>query len=209
MKKNISLFSLILTTVLFSCDPPRGQLENDFVKINSTLNNNLETIHLGDTLKFKLTLPDNLVTSTRTVAVNSLQEGWYLFDFALLDTVLKRGVKLNTNNNAVVITDGYLSANAAAVYLSNGNKPYTATINLIPPTKGIYTLSIVPQPGALRINNSNVPIGLKVNFDVTDKHWNMIAYYYNTYFNTDTNTFLGQLQDLNNEGYGYYGFRVN
>ena len=37
------------------------------------------------------------------------------------------------------------------------------SLNLIPPTKGIYTLSIVPQPGRLKINDSNVPIGLKVN----------------------------------------------
>ncbi len=64
----------------------------------------------------------------------------------------------------------YLSANGAAVYLSNGTKPYTATINLIPPTKGVYTFEIVPQSGTLRINNSNVPIGLKVNLDVANKH---------------------------------------
>ncbi len=85
---------VIFPIIFFSCDPPSGQTESDFVKLNATLNNATETIHLGDTLKFKLTLPDNIVTSTRTVSVNSLQEGWYLFDFVLLDTVLKRGVKI-------------------------------------------------------------------------------------------------------------------
>lgn len=204
----IPVFSILICIILFvSCDPPTGQTESNFVKLNATLNNAAETIQLGDTLKFKLTLPDNLVTSTRTVAVNSLQEGWYLFDFYLLDTILKRGVRMS--GNSIYISDGYLSANGAAAYLSNGNKPYTVTLNLIPPTKGIYSLSIVGQPGTLRINSSNVPIGLKVNFDIADKHWPMIAYYYSTYFNTDYNTFLGQLQQDNTDGYGYYGFRVN
>lgn len=205
--KNIFPIIIVLSIIFFSCDPPAGQTESDFVKLNATLNNAAENIQLGDTLKFKLTLPDNLVTSTRTVTVNSLQEGWYLFDFYLLDTVLKRGVRVS--GNSVYISDGHLSANGASVYLSNANKPYTATLNLIPPTKGIYTLSIVPQPGTLRINNSNVPIGLKVNFDVTDKHWNMLAYYYSTYFNTSSGDFLTSVQQNNTDGYGVYGFRVN
>ncbi len=205
--KNVLPIIIGLSIIFFSCDPPRGQLESDFVKLNATLNNAAETIQLGDTLKFKLTLPDNLITSTRTVTVNSLQEGWYLFDFYLLDTVLKRGVRMA--GTSIYISDGHLSANGASVYLSNGTTPFTATINLIPPTKGVYTFEIVPQSGTLRINNSNVPIGLKVNFDVANKHWPMIAYYYSTYFNTDQNVFLGQLQDVNNAGYGYYGFKVN
>jgi len=198
---------LIFSIVFFSCDPPTGQLENDFVKLNATLNNSAETILLGDTLKFKLTLPDNLITSTRTVAVNSLQEGWYLFDFYLLDTLLRRGVRMS--GTSIYVSDGYLSANGASVYLSNSNKPFTATLNLIPPTKGIYSLAIVPQPGRLKINDSNVPIGLKVNYDVVDKHWSMLAYYYSTYFNTSSGDFFASAQQNNVDGYGVYGFRVN
>ena len=207
MKNKISITALLISIIFFSCEPPRGQLENDFVKLNATLSNTAETIQLGDTLKFKLSLPDNLVTSTRTVSINSLQEGWYQFQFYLIDTILKTGIKMS--GNSILVTDGYISPNGAAVYLSNSNKPFTATINLIPPTKGVYTFEIVSQPGRLMINNSNIPIGLKVNFDVADKHWNMIAYYYNIYFNTNVNEFLASVQQRNSEGYGYYGFKVN
>ncbi|HMK04461.1 MAG TPA: hypothetical protein VK489_09725 [Ferruginibacter sp.] len=183
-------------------------MEKEFVKLNLILNDSSETIHLGDTLKFKLTLPDNLNTSKRTVFVNSLEEGQYMFDIILLDTVLKRGVKLNTDRNSVIITEGSQSSNSAAVYLSK-NKPFTATINIIPPVKGVYTFSIVAQPGKLMINNSNSPIGLKVNFALVEKHWNMLAYYYATYFNTSNADFFASVQQNNIDGYGIYGFRVN
>ena len=207
MKNNIFIILLLLSIAFFGCEPPRDELKNDFVKLNASLSDSAETIRLGDTLKIKLTLPDNLITSKRTVSVNSLQEGWYAFRFSRLDTVARVGVRMS--GSSIFISDGSLSYNGFAVNLSTGNKPFTATLNLIPPAKGVYTLEIVSQPGTLRINNSNPPIGLAVNFAVADKHWNMLAYYYNTYFNTDYNAFLASLRQIDSERYGFYGFRVN
>lgn len=131
-----------------------------------------------------------------------------MFDFYKLDTVARVGIRMS--GSSIFISDGHLSTNGIpSVYLSNGIKPFTATLNLIPPTKGIYTLAIVSQPGRLRINNTNPPIGLNVNFAVADKHWNMIAYYSSTYFNLCISEFLATRQRLDSEGFGFYGFRVN
>lgn len=210
MKNKILILPLLVSLSYMSCEEvhEQFQVQDDFVKLNASISDTAETIRLGDTLKIKLSLPDVLVTSKNTITVNSLQEGWYLFNFSFIDTVLKRGVTLNTTA-AFVTGGGWLSSNGAAVYLSNGSKPFTATLNLVPPQKGVYKLHIEAGPSKLRVNNTSSPIGLRVNFAVAEKHWNMLAYYYNTYFNTSISEFLSVAQQEYSEGYGLYGFRVN
>lgn len=176
------------------------------VRLNSTINNTTETITLGDILKIELTIPGTITTeSSQNITVNSLQEGSYSILCSRIDTINKRAIGLN-NTSAFFVTKG--SYNGGAVFVSTTNNPYVSVLNIVPPEKGVYYIEILPQPGKLKIN-SNDYFGLKVNFNIPDKHWNMIAYYYNIYFNTNVNEFLASVQQRNSEGYGYYGFRVN
>lgn len=190
------LLLCIISIKLLSCGPDRGGLGNDSAKLNAELNNTAETIHVGDTLKFKLTIPDTLITSLQKILVNSLQETFYTFTFYRVDTITKIGTRMT--GNTFFVTEG--TTDGAAVYVSKNNKPFTATLNIIPPTKGLYYVQVTPQPGIIRVNNSFVG-GLRVNFDVVDKHWIM----YNNYIPG----FYPAVTQFDNDGYGYYCFKVN
>lgn len=204
--KKIIILIIIATPFLMSSTCKKDIYKNaEGVRLNATINNIAETINLGDTLKITLTIPSTFVTeSTQLVTVNSLQKGLYTITCYRIDTINRRPVNLN-NTSSFFVSEG--SNISGTVYVSNIS-PFRSVLNILPPQKGVYVLEILAQTGQLNVNTSDY-YGLKVNFNIADKHWPMIAYYFNTYFNTDTNTFLGQLQDVNNAGYGYYGFRVN
>lgn len=191
------LFLLILT-VLESFQCSKNQYYNpEFIKLSATLNNPSETIHLGDTLKFKLTIPDVLVSNSQNVAVNNLQRAFYTFDCYKIDTITKRVTLITVNN--IFTTEG--STDGYAVYVSNNAKPFTSSLNIVPPEKGIYYVAITPQSGTIKVNNA-YEAGLIINFNVTDKHFVMLDYYIG-------NGFLAAANERDSRGYGFYGFRVN
>ncbi len=182
----------------------------DTVKLSATISDTNEVIHLGDTIKLKLVLPSilqgiNSYGNPTNVAINSLQEAWYDMRFYRLDTATKSSTILWGNTAYNFATVGH--TNGGGVYTTT-NSPYTSILNIVPPTKGVYYLSITPQPGHIRANNG-YNANLITNFAVTNKHWDMLAYYYNVYYNTNISEFLMQRQQFDIEGYGFYGFKVN
>jgi hypothetical protein len=178
----------------------------DSVKLKATLSDTSEAINLGDTMKVTLIIPDVIVTETgQNTFVNSLETGEFVIVCVRFDTINRTVVGLN-NTSSFFVSEG--TSIEGTVSVRNTSRPYRAVINFIPPQKGYYKLNINPQPGKLQVNNNSF-YGLNVNFNVANKHWNTIAYYYNVYFNTDTNQLLNEYRQLDNEGYGYYGFRVN
>lgn len=83
MYKFIS-FLFVLSIGIFSCDPDRNIGGTFHFKVNGTLNNTIETIRLGDTLKFEVKMPSsitatNLDGQSRTETINSLQRAFYGF----------------------------------------------------------------------------------------------------------------------------------
>jgi hypothetical protein len=178
----------------------------DAVKLKATLSDTSETIHLGDTLKVTLTIPDVLVTETgQNTFVSSLQKGEFVISCDRIDTILRRAVSLN-NTSGFFVSEG--TNIGGTVSIRTTSRPYRAIVNFIPPQKGVYFIEILPQPGKLNVNN-DIYLGLNVNFNVTNKHWNTLAYYYSVYFNADMNALLASLSQRDTEGYGYYGFKVN
>jgi hypothetical protein len=178
----------------------------DAVKLKATLSDTSETINLGDTMKVTLTIPDILVTETgQNTFVSSLQKGEFVIACNRIDTINRWAVSLN-NTNGFFVSEG--TNVGGTVSIRNISRPYRVVVNFIPPQRGYYYIEILPQPGKLNVNN-DLNYGLKVDFNVINKHWNTLAYYYNVYFNTNISEFLSQNQYLENEGYGFYGFRVN
>jgi len=187
----------VLSLYLISCNPPSKYFDPEFVKLNMTLNDTAETISLGDTLKFKLTIPDTLNGVSRRVPVNTLQQGFYTFTFYQIDTIAKRGIRLG--GNCIYVTEG--TTDGFQVNVSKSTKPFTATLNLIPPSKGVYNFQVTPQPGTIRVNNS-YEAGLRVNVDVTDKHWSMFISYFGS-------GWINDLPQVDASGYAFYAFKVN
>ncbi len=201
--KNILIILIISLPFIQGAQCKKNQVYlNDFVKLKSVLNNSQETISYGDTLKIKLTIPDLLVTENGTnISVNTLQQGYYIFTVYRIDTTLMNTiVSINNPTNIFITGGGYKPVGENAVYVSSNNKPFTATLNILAPQKGIYYVQIEPSPGRLGVNNLD-DLGLKVNFDVADKHW----YLYETY----SPGFTASASMLDSQGYGWYCFRVN
>ena len=206
MKKYIILLIAVIPFLeSFKCGKTNDYYNPNIptVKLKATLNNSAETIKLGDTLKFTLTVPENisaiskLTGDSTKVAVNSVQECMYNFTFYSIDTISKTGTRITSLNNAFVSL-GSLKV-VASVYTTN-YKPYVSVLNIVPPAKGIYYVDFGRQETSLQINNS-FKAGLRVNVNVADKHWNLTEPYYPGITNS--------LQSLDLEGYGNYYFRVN
>jgi hypothetical protein len=206
MKKTYIIMFSILPFLLSSTCKKNNYKNTDSVRLKATISDTSEAIPLGDTLKITLTIPDVLVTELgQNTFVQSLNEGRYIVSCARFDTVNRIGVFIS-DPSLFFVTEGInVGGN---LFVSKTNKPFRSILNIIPPQKGYYRLEITPQPGKLNVNNDSY-YGLKVDFNVTNKHWNTLAYYYNVYFNTNISEFLSQNQYLENEGYGFYGFRVN
>jgi hypothetical protein len=199
------ILAISVFTMNFHCS---GKGENHYfdpsfpaVKLSATLNDSAETIHLGDTLKFKLTIPDILTANaaigpTQTITVNTLQRAAYDFHFCQWDPITNSLKYLFSN---AVITDG-VTHGYNSVYVSTNRKPYTATLNIIPPGKGIFYVQIGTQPLTLKVNNS-FEAGLIVNFDVKNKHWELFEPYFPG--------FIAGAVQTDMIGYGWYCFKVD
>jgi len=189
---------------------PLGSPSTPTIKLVTTINNNAETIHLGDTLKFTLTIPDTLIAISKTdgttskVFINSLQTCSYNFTFYNVDTITKIGTRIRDAAHIFVPT-GTISSYLDAVYTTNSNKPFLSILNIIPPAKGLYYIEFGRQETLISANLT-FNAGLRVNIDVTDKHWLVNADYFNAPNQPD---FLTSMNSLDIDGYGFYCFRVN
>ncbi len=200
----IFILSLI---ILFFCsfsgcggDEEHDRYNTDHVKLNATINNTNETISLGDTLKISLALPDTVISTEGTFPVQSLQSSQFAMHFIQVDTLNKKGI--------FVKQPAYWSSPATSNSFNfsfSTTKPYRIDIYFKPQQKGLYYLSVVSQPGHLIINNANRKL-LFVNFDVPDKHYNILSLIA-PYFGGQPYYDAGFQR--NAEGFGMYFFRVD
>lgn len=205
MDRKITIHTFILATlfcVLSSCEPTdRDYFNNEVVKLKGQLNNNNDTVHVNDTLIFTLNLPSAIIGTTQNVTVNSLQEGFYYLHLQKLDTVTKvPKVILPADPEAKYFVNPGSQSNAA-IHFRNDLQPYVSKLHIIPKEKGVYYLEVIIQPGRLKVNG-NYEARLIVNFDVTNKHHQMLARYYG-------NDWLNGVTQRDAEGIGLYGFIVD
>ena len=207
MKKSLIIIIGILPFLQsFRCGKSNDyyNVEIPTVKLKSSLNNSNETIRLGDTLKFSLIIPDTLDViskidgSVTRVPISTLQLCIYGFTFYSIDTILKRGIRITDINHAFVSIG--TSNNAGSIYTSTANKPFKSTLNIVPPATGLYYVEFGSQETRIQVN-STLNGGLRMNMDVSNKHWYLI----DPFFPGTTTAALSN--DL--QGYGYYCFRVN
>lgn len=204
MKKH-SLLLVLAVALFIGCEPDRP-FNTNFVKLKATISDTAASIPLGNAIRVELTIPDtitaiNINGDLQKITVNSLQEGFYAYSFMQVDTITHTSHRLSGIHT--VISNGY--GYEGVIYVTNGAKPYTSTLSIIPPEKGVYYLQITQQPGKFKINNS-FEAGLAVNFAVTNKHWVENAVYFNGPNQPD---FITSLTQTDADGYGFYCFRVH
>ena len=192
-----------VTTIFFSCDPDKKDIFNtEVVKINATIESNTEKINLGDTIKIKLLIPDTVTTSGSRQIIQTLQRGQFGMTCNLIDTANKKAVFMNSPN--IWLTKGSREGNLSFIANTNA-KPYEVVVCFKPPVKGLFLIEIISQAGQFKINN-NYEARLLVNFNVPNKHFNILAIiaphfggqqYYDAFVQKDI------------DGFGVYFFRVN
>jgi len=208
MKTLLSSSLIMVIGILnFKCDPDRNPYGTYYASLKGQINKITESIVLGDTLKLTLQWPDVLSTitplgDTRSDAVNSLQYAWFAYRVYKLDTVNNR-VSLGDSTKEFLSEGKEIQCYQCyrfTPYFSNNTKPYKCVLNIIPQYKGIYYLEIVPQAGAFKINKNFEGL-FTVNFNVVDKHFELITPYFGTAWEQ-------AMQEIDSRGFGVYCFRV-
>jgi hypothetical protein len=199
--KSILIASLFFCNVLISNTCKKDYYTGtENVRLSATLNDTSEVLHLGDTLKVKLTIPDLVVSeSGQTVNVNSVQQGQYNFIFYQFDTLTQRATRIR-NTDAISVSKGTIDSYLSNVYVSTTGYPYESMLNIVAPVRGIYYLEIHDK-GAFKANNTYGSF-LKVNFNAQNIHNDIM----NQYSSADVGNAMLESQT---NGIGFYVFKVN
>ena len=202
-------FIIVLLIGVFSCNPYKNIGGTFHFKLKGTLNNINETISLGDTLKFDVKMPSSITATTidgatRTEAVNSLQTAFYVFSIFRIDTVNRTVYTNDSTKIKFIISPGYQTNGCPTCFTGSAylqkTAPYNCVLSLIPQVKGIFYLEIIPQEGNFKVNNNFEGL-FKVDFNVSDKHANIIAPFLTSWEQV--------VAERGNQGFGIYCFRVN
>jgi hypothetical protein len=210
LKYFLILLSLVLLASTCSKKSPLSSPGTPTVKLSVNINDSFATIHMGDTLKITLLVPDSVTAISKIdgtlskVFVNSLQSCTYGFTFYSVDTITKIGTRIRDAAH-IFVTAGTIDPYLYTVFTSSGSKPFVSVLNFVPPLKGLYYFQTDTQENLMKINNS-MNLGLRVNVNLIDKHWLINANYFN---GPDQPDFITSMNSLNNEGYGFYCFKVN
>lgn len=204
--KFILLFSFPVLMAMQCNKNPLLSPNTPTVKLYTSLNDSTETIHLGDTLKFTLILPDtiNAVSkidgTTSKIFLSTLQDCGYGFTFYKIDTITKVGTRITSIINAFV-NPGSFSTGGGSIQTTTGSKPFISRLNIVPPSKGLFYVEFGRQETTLKINN-NFNAGIRVNINVVNKHWTKYAHILGY-------TSTADLEQNDANGYGFYCFWVN
>ena len=209
MKTLLSSSLIIVFGILnFKCEPDRNPNGTYIASLKGEINKIAENIVLGDTLKLTIQWPDVINTVTpladsRSDAVSSLQYAWFAYRVFKIDTVNKTVYPRDSTKTKEFLTQGKeISCNQCygfTPYFKNDTKPFRCVLNILPQTKGLFYFEIIAQPGAFKINNNFEGL-FKVDFNVVNKHANIIAPYLASWeYGVD---------QRGREGFGIYCFRV-
>jgi hypothetical protein len=199
------LILVLLVSIIFlhnACNPSAGDpLITEFAKLNATISDTSENIRLGDTLTIGLRLPDTLITNSRSIAVNSLQRGFYSMRIFKIDTF---------NRTSIFFRQPYFwvakgsTEGQSLLVMNNTIRPYEVIGKFKTPERGLYYLEVPPQTIELKINN-DIRCNFRVGFATPNKHYSILSIIA-PYFGGQT--FFDAAAQRNNEGFGVYFFRV-
>lgn len=192
------LLILLLPTLIYSKCKKDYYTGTENVRLKATINNENETINLGDTLKIKLVIPSILISESGvSTNVSSVQRGLYSFVFYKLDTVTKTVTRI-TDNASIFMSKGNIDNSLANVYTSTV-AAYESILNIKPSSKGIYYVQVTGS-GSIKVNDIYEAF-LKVKFSAGDIHSAMMSQYISS-------SFGNSMLDSQNNGIGIYAFKV-
>lgn len=103
------LFLVLLGCIIIqSCEPPRDCTDPKcayspiLVKLKANLSDTNTVLHVGDTLKMHLRIPDTLATNQGTFDLASVQQAWFGLQYYRIDTIISK-TDIRFSNETFVI----------------------------------------------------------------------------------------------------------
>jgi hypothetical protein len=196
---------LLLSIVFYvsSCEPNEIKpiFNTESVKLIGSISDTNEVIHLGDSLKFSIQVPDTISTTSGKLAVQSL--GYSIFIMRILKVDTTNYTAILPNASSIIIKNGSFASSLGNYVLNYSQKPYGFDLSFKSQEKGIYYFNVVTQPGDIRINN-NYQARLFIGFNTVNNHLHLVSPYFGG--QTWENDII--MQNIN-QGFGFYVFRVN
>ena len=207
--KKIILFCLSATLVLQACEPnrectnPKCISSPILLSLKANFSNNDSVLHVGDTLKMVLKIPDTLNTNQGLFYIKSVQKVQTTFQYYAADSfgIAGRAVGLP---NIFVRKGSDVNLNRSFNLLNNKE----LEILFIPSKKTNYYISASPQLERLEITDKSgveYLIMFTVDFDVKDDHHLLYASWLPSNQRAD---FLKGYPARKSEGIGFYAFKV-
>ena len=211
--KNLFLLFIGIAFLCVSCDPftectdPKCGTSPATFKFKGNLNDTNKVLHLGDTLKMRLKIPDTLSTNIGQYSVSSVQYGYVAVDYYRIDTIIDKSTgKITTERFS--IKKGKLAAQSSAVEFDYISKEIE--LHFIPTEKGKYYIQFSPQSSRLEFTDKSgkkLFVMMNTSLDVKDTHIELYLSWIG-----DVNTRNEARISINNlaaEGIGRYAFLVN
>ena len=211
MEKNFLLY-LAMLFVVASCDPPRDCTSPKcadspiFVKLKASLSDTNKVLHVGDTLKMSLRIPDTLATNQGTYYLSSVQKAYISLDYYQVDTIISKS-NFTINREKFLIKKGQFAPKSTVVEVEYATK--MLELHFVLSKKGHYSIQISPQSGRLEItekDGTQYLIMSNVGFNVKDSHNDLyLSWIGDAAYRAEAKE---ALEIRSNSGFGWYFFNV-
>jgi hypothetical protein len=196
----VVFFALTLAVITLSCDPPLNSLSAGTFSIKAKVSNPNDTIHLGDSIYFDFEIPDTINLGGSAVALTSKDGCDLTTTLSQADSTLTGGLRMSTNGVKLYGNPGIISNGGIRFYQSGGR--CWGRLYLIPQSPGVYIL-FCQAPGYFTGNSDELEARVVYDFDVADKHHNLLKKAAGQQNNIDV-----WIQSEESKGQGVYAFAV-
>jgi hypothetical protein len=211
MKKSF-FFYLGLLGILQACDPPVDCTDPKclnspvLTKLKATLSDTNAVLHVGDTLKMRLRVPDTLETNQGTFFITAMKYSSLAFHYYKVDTLISKSEGIIENAN-FLIRKGKFAVQSTAVEFDYPTKELA--VDFLFPQKGYYYIQMTPQSHRLGVTEKSGKESLMMfntDFEVNDSH----QYLYLSRIGTlaDRIEMQAKFAELKERGFGWYCFKV-
>jgi len=204
MKTKISVCLLFVSVlILSSCDPKviDPHLENE-AKMKVKIINPKDSIKLGDSVLIMFEVPDSIILNGVSTFLSSKEICSVSCAYNLIDSVNEVGY-ISYPSSAITYTNPGNYNNYGSLTLAKVSNRLLSSFYVIPKSKGVYFLEC-RSAGSLDANNGMVQTKLVYDFEVSDKHLDLLR----KAAGSKAAKLEPWIQNCENTGKGLYAFAV-
>jgi hypothetical protein len=158
--------------IICSCEQTISPFADSRAKMKAKVLNPKDTVSIGDSVIVLFNVLDTVLVNDSLTALYSKEQCTVSCAYNKVDSNQSIGYIDWTTDGTVYTNPGKLGQNGDVYFAKVGNKLYTRYA-FIPKAKGVYFLECRFN-GALEANNGNIKTLLVYDFDVPDKHLDLL-----------------------------------